>query len=224
MKMCRRFAAADGFVTALEPSSVRIFSGHLTGICGPSGGGKSTLLSLIGLLDRPCDGELWLDGDRVDHLNEQDLAERRRGMIGFLFQDAGLIDRMTALDNVRLPLAYRRTSLRNATYRARDALEEVGLGHRVNALVDTLSGGERQRVGLARLLAMRPKLIVCDEPTASLDEETSRTVVTYLRRAADEGACVVCASHDPVVLDAMDDSFHLHRGEISRSRTAETRI
>lgn len=208
----RIFSGADGPIVALQPVDLSFKRGEMVAVKGPSGGGKSTLLNLLGLLDRPSSGQIQIDGSRVDNRSDRGLAEERRRHIGFLFQDAGLIDRMTALDNVRLPLDYRNLEGAFAHHRARLALEGVGLTARVNALVDTLSGGERQRVGLARLVATKPAIIICDEPTASLDEANSRLVIEKLRDAASNGACVICASHDPIVLSACDTALELDRG------------
>lgn len=214
-ELARTYSGTDGPVHALLPSNLSVRMGEVVAIGGPSGGGKSTLLNLLGLLDRPTGGALWIAGIRTDTLDSRSFSNARRQNIGFLFQDAGLVDRMTTFDNVRLPLEYRRLTDGESRERAGLAIDAVGLSHRRSALVDTLSGGERQRVGLARLLAVRPSVIVCDEPTASLDETNSRAVVARLRDAASQGACVICASHDPIVIEAADRRLTLTRGLLS---------
>lgn len=213
--LSRTYRGPEGVVVALQPVDLKLARGAVLAVEGPSGGGKSTLLNLLGLLDRPSKGNLFINGTQVDDMDDRGLAEYRRRHIGFLFQDAGLIDRMTSLENVRLPMEYRQVGPETADKRAMAALEEVGMSHRVRAMVDTLSGGERQRVGLARLLAMKPDIILCDEPTASLDEMNSRLMVEHLRAAAHDGACIVCASHDPIVLDSADQRLRLLRGVAS---------
>lgn len=217
-RLARTYSGTNGPVHALLPSDLTVRRGEVVAIGGPSGGGKSTLLNLLGLLDRPTEGALWIAGNRIDGLDQRGFSDARRQHIGFLFQDAGLVDRMTAFNNVRLPLEYRRLTDGESRERAQLALDAVGLSHRRAALVDTLSGGERQRVGLARLLAVQPRVIVCDEPTASLDESNSRAVVAHLREAANNGACVICASHDPIVTEAADRRLTLSRGLLCSER------
>lgn len=210
----RRFASARGEVTALDAVDLDLAPGRFVAVLGPSGCGKSTLLNLIGLLDRPSFGRLEIAGADVARLDGAATAALRRAEIGFLFQDAGLIERMSVLDNVMLPLDYRGMARDARRARARQAIDALGLARRASALVDTLSGGERQRVGLARILAVRPRLIVCDEPTASLDEANSGLVVDHLMAAAAEGALVVCASHDPLVLARAHVRLTMARGRL----------
>jgi len=210
----RRFVSASGEVSALIDVDLNLRIGRYVAISGPSGCGKSTLLNLLGLLDRPSVGSLELFGVRTEALRGDQIAALRREVIGFLFQDAGLVQRMTVLDNVMMPLEYRGLRGRDRTYRAAAALEKLGIADRSTALVDTLSGGERQRVGLARILATRPRLIICDEPTASLDETNSRLVIDQLLTCADEGSLVICASHDPIAIDRAHIHIALSRGRI----------
>lgn len=212
--LSRRFPSADGGVTALDGVDLNLEPGRFVAVMGPSGCGKSTLLNLIGLLDRPTGGRLEIAGVDTEALNDQATAALRRTEIGFLFQDAGLIDRMSVLDNVMLPLDYRGVPSGDRRKRAEAAIGTLGLEARTSALVDTLSGGERQRVGLARILATQPRLVICDEPTASLDEANSRLVLNYLLSAAEAGALVVCASHDAMVLDRAQIHLSLARGRL----------
>jgi len=210
----RRFRTPAGEVIALEDISVCLPAGSLVVVVGPSGCGKSTLLNLFGLLDRATTGTLEIGGVPVQTLDNDAAARLRRADIGFLFQDAGLIERMSVLDNITLPLEYRAIPRDRRLQAARRAILELGLEARSAALVDTLSGGERQRVGLARILASRPRLIICDEPTASLDETHSGLVVNYLLEARSEGALVVCASHDPIVMERADIRLTMARGRL----------
>lgn len=211
----RVYVGPDGPIVALEPSDFTFNRGELVVLRGPSGSGKSTLLNLLGLLDRPTVGDLWIEGQHTNTLNARQLSDNRRRHLGFLFQDAGLIDRMSVFDNVRMPLDYRNFAESVRRERALLAIERVGLTNRKRAMVDTLSGGERQRTGLARVLAVRPDIVICDEPTASLDETNSRAVVEQLLDAAAGGACVVCASHDPIVLEGAHHRYSLARGRLT---------
>lgn len=210
----RTFPGAEGVVTALDAVSARFFQGQFSVIQGPSGCGKSTFLNLVGLLDLPSQGDLHLIGQSIHGRSADGLARLRRAHIGFLFQDAGMIERMSVCDNVVTPLLYRGFKPLEARTRARKAIEDVGLGHRTRARSDTLSGGEKQRAGMARILAFQPELIVCDEPTASLDEQNSLNIVAFLKQAAANGACVICASHDPTVLARADRRIDMSRGRI----------
>ena len=210
----RNYSSREGDVAALVDVNLSLAWGQFVVVQGPSGCGKSTLLNLLGLLDTPSVGRLNIAGVPVHELKERDRAGLRRAEIGYLFQDAGLIERMRAVENVEIPLAYRGVPRSDRRARAEAALGELGLSHRLKALADTLSGGERQRVGLARILAQRPRLIVCDEPTASLDEANSRLVVDRLRQLAAEGALVVCASHDPIVIESAHKRIELSHGRI----------
>lgn len=217
----RWFEGVDGRIRALDSASFSVKAGEFLVVQGPSGSGKSTLLNLIGLLDRPSAGQVTLNRCEVspDSCLDQ-MATARRSHVGFLFQDAGLIERMSVLKNVMMPMEYRGITGALAIKRAEDALSQVGLSHRQNELSNTLSGGERQRAGIARLLALKPSLIVCDEPTASLDADNSRVVVNLLLAVAKTGVAVVCASHDPIVLQQAQSRISMHRGTCRYARAA----
>lgn len=212
--LSRRFEGLGGPVTALDDIELRLSAGLFAVVAGPSGCGKSTLLNLLGLLDRASSGCLNLDGAAVEALSMADLAILRRERVGFLFQDAGLIARMSVLENVVLPLDYRGVPRAEGLARAALALARVGLGDRAGSPVDLLSGGERQRVALARVLTAEPRMLICDEPTASLDEANSLEVVKFLIERARAGALVICASHDPVVLAQAELRIEMRRGRI----------
>lgn len=203
-------------VSALEDVDLELPAATFVVVAGPSGCGKSTLLNIIGLLDLPSRGSLKLDGVAVEQSSPDALARIRRDLVGFVFQDAGLIPRMSILENVLLPLDYRDMPREESLGRARRALGTVGLAARHEAWVDTLSGGERQRVALARIFAAGPRVVVCDEPTASLDEANSRMVVDHLVGTARRGALVVCASHDPIVVEQADVRISMERGRVTR--------
>jgi putative ABC transport system ATP-binding protein len=209
----RTFTGRSGDpVVALDDLDLEIPAGILVVIHGPSGCGKSTLLNLVGLLDRPTAGRLNLFGSDVESMSPSDQARQRRALIGFLFQDAGLIEPMTVSENIALPLAYRRGLRAERGNAVSVALEAVGLIARARSAVSELSGGERQRVGLARALASQPKLLVCDEPTAALDRENSVAITALLKAQAHEGALVMCSSHDPLLISQADMLISLEHG------------
>lgn len=214
--MTRTFQGRAGPVAALSDVTLNIRAGRLLVVGGPSGGGKSTLLNLIGLLDRPDAGEIEIQGEATGALDADGLARLRRRALGHLFQDAGLISRLSAGANVALPLMYQGVAEGDRRERAAKALEAVGLGGRSLSRVEELSGGERHRVGLARALASAPAILVCDEPTASLDASNGEAMVRLLRDQVATGRAVVCSSHDPRLLSAADDRVILVHGRVTQ--------
>lgn len=202
-------------VAALTGADIAFLAGELTVLRGRSGSGKTTLLNLAGLLDRPSEGRIVFLGQDTRRLSDRRLALLRRGNLGYVLQDSGVVERMTALANVALPGIYSGLSVAKSRKMARSALDAVELGGKTGRLVGQLSGGERMRVGLARALVLSPRLVICDEPTASLDAETANLVISALRRAADEGAGIVCASHDPIVIERADRLITLAGGRIT---------
>lgn len=216
--LTRRFGHGPTATTALVGIDLALSSGQFVGVTGPSGCGKSTLLNLVGLLDLPSDGELYI-GDVATHaVSGGTLATLRRKDIGFLFQDGGLISAMSVLDNVVLPLRYAGRSRRDAVALAEAGLANFRLDHLARRRVDLLSGGERQRVALVRALAKRPALLVCDEPTASLDERNSRMVTGILRDYAAKGSVVLCSTHDLLVMEQLTHRIDMSRGQIVSAR------
>ena len=216
----RRQYVSDGQdVSALhleDDDEVQFRSGEITVVSGRSGSGKSTLLNILGGLDSPCGGQLKMGGRDCRPLSPAGRAQLRRENIAFLFQDGGLIERMTVLDNVLLPLRYLRGVCTDSRRAATEALDSVGLGEKSHRMVSCLSGGERHRVGLARALARRADILICDEPTAALDAGTSELVRERLRDEASRGACVVIASHDPILLDHPEFAHRLLVFEMGR--------
>lgn len=216
--LSRRFLSASGeAVTALDGVDLDLPAGAMIVLCGPSGCGKSTLLNLLGLLDRPSGGTLSVSGVDLGALDDRGAARFRRERLGFLFQDAGLIEPMTAAGNVAVPLVYRGVARPAREEQVRQALARVELEGRSKAQVGELSGGERQRVALARALVSDPAVLICDEPTASLDEAAGRTIARLLLERAEAGAAVICSSHDPVLISQAHQVLSMSRGRVTVS-------
>jgi putative ABC transport system ATP-binding protein len=207
-------AFEHGRIVALEDASVRIEAGELVALTGPSGSGKSTLLNVIGALDRPDRGSITVDGQRLEQLDDQ--AAYRAETVGFVFQFHNLIPTLSALDNVQIPMIGRGGSRADRVERARELLAEVGLADRASARPSVLSGGERQRVAIARALANEPRLLLADEPTGSLDSETSAQVLRLLRRLREEhGMTILLVTNDDDVAGEADRRLQLLDGRIT---------
>jgi putative ABC transport system ATP-binding protein len=187
-------------VHALRGVDLRIDPGELVAIIGPSGSGKSTLMNVLGCLDRPTEGTVRVDGHDVATLSDTELARLRNRTIGFVFQSFQLLQRTSAEDNVALPLVYRGVRRVERKQLAREALEAVGLGHRLRHRPSQLSGGEQQRVAIARALVGQPRVLLADEPTGNLDTRTSEDVMGIIERLnADLGVAVVLVTHEASV-------------------------
>ncbi|MBE6916071.1 MAG: ABC transporter ATP-binding protein [Ruminococcaceae bacterium] len=190
------YREGDASLRALDRVSFRVGKGEFVAIIGSSGSGKSTLMNLLGCLDVPTDGEYRLDGVRVSGIPRAKLCAMRNRKIGFVFQGFHLIPRMTALENVELPMKYAGIPKEERVELARDALREVGLDSRMHHRPMQLSGGQQQRVAVARAIVLSPPLILADEPTGNLDRESSLAVMDLLRRQHTRGATVLVITHD----------------------------
>ncbi|HEX4460380.1 MAG TPA: ABC transporter ATP-binding protein [Polyangia bacterium] len=184
-------------VRALKSVDFSVGFGEMVAIMGASGSGKSTMLNLIGALDRPTEGEYLLDGEPVQDLDEYDLAAVRNRKIGFVFQSFNLLARDTALENVELPMVYAGQRRGTRKQKAARALERVGLGDRMDHLPNQLSGGQQQRVSIARAIVNEPLLLLADEPTGALDSETTKQVMQLFVELHKQGMTVVLVTHDP---------------------------
>jgi putative ABC transport system ATP-binding protein len=202
-------------VCALEGINLQVMHGEFVAITGPSGSGKSTLLNLLGTLDSPTSGQVWIGGVDVRKLRDKALADFRRAHIGFIFQLFNLVPSLTARENVMLPLLpYRQRGL-DLKARAEELLDLVGLASRVKHLPSQLSGGEQQRVAIARALINKPGLILADEPTGNLDSQAGAEIVTLLRQMNRErGVTVVLATHDQTIANQADKLVRLTDGQI----------
>ena len=193
----RTFEVGGRPVHALRGIDLEVPAGDYLAIMGPSGSGKTTLLSILGCLDRPTGGSYRLEGSEVSRLDDGALSLVRRHRIGFVFQTFHLVPRLTAQENVELPMIFAEVGHRERTERARSALEAVGLAPRVDHRPDQLSGGERQRVAIARAVVMGPSILLADEPTGNLDTRSGREVIELLERMNADGLTLVVVTHDP---------------------------
>lgn len=210
----REYETGDAVVHALQNVDVSIGRGELTVVHGRSGSGKTTLLNMIGGLDQPTRGRVWVDGAEVSAMGEDELVRLRREKIGFVFQAFGLVPILTAAENIEVPLRLRNEQPGARSRRVAELLELVGLAGRARHRPYELSGGEQQRVAIVRALANRPKLLIADEPTGQLDSTNARTIMEVIRDLVrSEGVSAIVATHDPLLLDVADRVVELRDGE-----------
>ena len=193
----KRYIMGDSTVYALDHVNVKIEYGEFTSIMGPSGSGKSTMMNILGCLDRPTSGLYYLDGKEIAGYNDDELAHTRNAKIGFVFQNFNLLAKLTAQANVALPLVYAGVSEEERMERAKQALEAVGLGSRMDHKPMEMSGGQRQRVAIARALAMNPDVMLFDEPTSHLDYCNQIKVLKVIKDLSEKGYTVCISTHDP---------------------------
>lgn len=193
----KSFQVGDEQVHGLNDVSADIEAGEYIAIMGPSGSGKSTLLNVLGLLDQPDSGEYWLDGEQVTQLSEQARARTRREKIGFVFQTFNLVQRLTAFDNVALPLTLAGVDRDERAARVHAVMESIGLANRLQHRPDQLSGGQRQRVAIARAVISKPILLLADEPTGNLDHASGLEVIGILEALHQQGITLLLVTHDP---------------------------
>ena len=198
-RLSRSFAVGDQLVHALDGVDLDIAAGEYISLMGPSGSGKSTLLNILGLLDRPTSGEYWLAGEQTSTMSDDRLADTRQRAIGFVFQFFHLIHRMTAVENVELPLMLAGVPMAERRSRAREVLRRMGLEARIDHRSNQLSGGERQRVAIARAVVMQPKILLADEPTGNLDSVSGGEVVRIVEALHDEGLTLIVVTHDQAI-------------------------
>ena len=221
----RDFKIGELETHALRGVNLSIENGEFTALVGPSGSGKTTLLQLIGLLDQPTTGDVFINGRDVTHLNRNQRADLRRGAIGFIFQFFALIPTLTAYENVEMPLLLNGTKSRERRARVMEMLEAVGLTDQVHHRPDQLSGGQQQRVAVARALSMHPSLVLADEPTANLDTENGRQVMEIMQKLNKEtGVTFVFATHDPRVIKYAKRVVTLRDGLIVENNGSQAKV
>ena len=213
----RDFKIGEMETHALRGVNLSIEDGEFTALVGPSGSGKTTLLQLIGLLDKPTSGQVFIKGMDATRLNRNQRADLRKGTIGFIFQFFALIPTLTAYENVEMPLLLNGTKPAERKKRVNEALDAVGLSDRAHHRPDQLSGGQQQRVAVARALAINPKVILADEPTANLDTENGKQVMDIMKKLNQEtGVTFVFATHDPRVIGYANRVVTLQDGLITK--------
>ena len=212
----------DTVVQALAGISLTIETGEFTSIMGPSGSGKSTLMNIIGCLDRPTSGSYLLDGAEVASLNDDQLAITRNKKIGFVFQNFNLLARMSALQNVALPMTYAGMEKKERLEKAKQALERVGLGDRMHHKPTELSGGQRQRVAIARSLVNEPTIILADEPTGNLDTKSGDEIMAIFCDLNRQGRTVVLVTHEPEIAAYTRRIVHFRDGKIVNDERRES--
>nr|WP_330397560.1 ABC transporter ATP-binding protein [Lachnoclostridium sp. An196] len=194
--MCKIYNPGENEVRALDHVNLKISRGEFVAIIGHSGSGKSTLMNMLGCLDVPTSGSYYLNGKDVSHLTDDELSDIRNLEIGFIFQGFNLIPNLTARENVELPLIYRGVGRKEREALALDALETVGLSHRIDHKPNEMSGGQQQRVAIARAIAARPPVILADEPTGNLDSHSTQDIMSVLKDLHKSGRTVILITHD----------------------------
>ncbi len=213
------YRMGDFDVHALRGVSVQIAHSEVVSIMGPSGSGKSTLMNMLGCLDRPTTGEYILDGEKVSDLTDDQLSSIRNRKVGFIFQQFNLLPRQTALSNVILPMRYAGGTNGKTHAKAREALEAVGLGERVNHRPNELSGGQQQRVAIARALVNDPAIILADEPTGALDSKSGQEIMELLLELnREKGTTLIFVTHDPRVASMTQRTIRIEDGLIEAAQ------
>jgi putative ABC transport system ATP-binding protein len=217
--LVKRYELGGNIIRALDGVSLRVGTGEMIAIRGPSGSGKSTLMNLLGCLERPDSGRYVLAGEDVSTLTNDRLAEIRNRRIGFVFQTFNLLPRMTALENVELPIHY--AGRHDAKSRAEAALEIVGLANRMKHEPNKLSGGQRQRVAIARAIVTDPAIVLADEPTGALDSRTGEEILALFKDLNAQGRTIIIVTHDLAVARHCQREIYLKDGKITQPPTAE---
>ena len=199
---------------ALQNVNLEVKKGEFVAIMGPSGCGKSTLLNILGLLDNPSEGTYMLDGKDVSHMSEDDRTDLRKGRLGFVFQSFNLIDELSVVENVELPLLYMGTPKKERRRLVNEVVERVAMSHRAQHFPAQLSGGQQQRVAIARAVISRPQIILADEPTGNLDSKHGKEVMELLKELHNEGTTIIMVTHSQHDANYADRVINLFDGEI----------
>ncbi len=206
-----------GSICALSNINLKIERGSFTAIVGQSGSGKSTLMNILGCLDTPTSGKYFLDNKPVSNMKEKDLTFIRNNVIGFIFQSFNLISTLNAIENVELPLIYRKTEKKERRRLAMCALERVGLSNRISHRPNQLSGGQQQRVAIARAIAAKPQIILADEPTGNLDRKSGNEILEILKEMNTDGTTIVLITHDNNIAKQSQRCIRISDGKVVSS-------
>ena len=212
--ICKDYYQGKEPVRVLKNVDLTVEKGEYLAIMGPSGSGKTTLMNLIGCLDVPTSGTYLLDGNNLQDLSDNALADIRNKHIGFVFQSFHLLPKMDALDNVALPLLYAGVPLKERRARAEEALKAVGLEERIHFLPNQLSGGQCQRVAIARAMVGKPDLLLADEPTGALDSKSGEQIMDIFRQLSTEGMTIIMITHEQAIADCADKCYYIRDGEL----------
>ena len=217
--------AKDGELSILKGISLEITLGSFATIMGPSGSGKSTLMYLLGLLDMPSEGKIYLEGQDISKLSEDKLAEVRGKKIGFIFQQFNLLQNLTALENVMLPMIFQGVPEEQRRERAKALLDSVDLEHRIDHRPTEMSGGEQQRIAIARSLVNNPEIIIADEPTGNLDSTTGKIVMEILTKLhKEEKKTIIVVTHDPNIASYSQNIIHIQDGQIFSNHFKDSEV
>ena len=214
--LTKTYKLGDEILNALDGVDCTIQAGEFVAITGPSGSGKSTLANIIGGLDRPTSGTVVVDGQDLSHVRDRQLSDYRNHHIGFVFQSFNLQGTQTALENVMLPLVFSRMKSKDRKARAKECLEAVGLGDRLKHRPSQLSGGQRQRVAIARALAVKPSIILADEPTGNLDSARGEEIMKLLKDLNKQGITLLIITHDQSIAKQADRIVQIKDGKMTR--------
>ena len=217
--ICKDYQQGKEPVRVLKNINLTVEKGDYLAIMGPSGSGKTTLMNLIGCLDVPTSGSYELDGKNLNDLTDDELADIRNKHLGFVFQRFHLLPKMTALDNVALPLLYGDVPPKERRERAMEALKSVGLEDRMDFLPNQLSGGQCQRVAIARAMVGKPDLLLADEPTGALDTKSGQQIMEIFRKLSDEGMTIIMITHEPGIAECADKIYKILDGELYTGET-----
>ena len=212
--VCKDYYQGKEPVHVLHDITMTVEQGEYIAIMGPSGSGKTTLMNLLGCLDVPTSGTYMLEGQDIGSMSDDALADVRNQSIGFVFQNFHLLPKMTALDNVALPLLYRGVSLKERRTRAEAALKLMGLGERMDFYPNQLSGGQQQRVAIARAIVGNPRLLLADEPTGALDTASGVQIMDIFRRLSQRGITIIMITHELGIAQCADKIYHILDGRL----------